>query len=324
MTGNISFASFNLYNFQEVGKQVYRSLVDEDLYEKKLNWTREYISKLDADVIAFQELWSQQCLIDTFDSPDLADYSLEFIKNEWYNIAVAVAVRKPWQVQHKEIIKKFPFDSLVKLDERDGSDDEIEVKVDRFSRAIIHLTLEHHERPVVPEIELFAVHLKSKLPARVQMTEGSYEGTVGSAISTIRRTAEAAALRCILTNHMKGTNNPVVVLGDLNDDPRSNTLALITEQPRLDVNARGRDTALYSTLQLEKLKSFRDVFYTHDFNNMKDTLDHVLVSEEFFESSNDARWRHLETRIWNDYIQDDEKHTSDHGVIKASFKYLSH
>ncbi|NJL56582.1 hypothetical protein HC928_16510 [bacterium] len=54
---------------------------------------------LDADIIAFQELWSKQCLEDVFKAADLADrYQLCFIKDDWYDIAVAAAVRKPWQI----------------------------------------------------------------------------------------------------------------------------------------------------------------------------------------------------------------------------------
>ncbi len=321
MSGNISFASFNLYNFQEAGKNVHGVLVEDELYEKKLKWTQSSLPKLDADIIAFQELWSPQCLINAFNTQELSNYSLEFIQNKWYNIAVAVAIRRPWKVKKKNIIKNFPFDNLVTLDEEYGANDEIEAKVEYFSRSIIHLTLEHSDIPNVPNIDLFATHLKSKLPTIVQMAESLYEGAVGSTVSTIRKTAEAAALRCILTEKMKGTNNPTVVIGDLNDDPRSNTLALLTEQPRLGAYTGGRDAELYSTLQLEKLKSFRDAYYTHDFNNIKNALDQVLVSEEFFESSNDAKWKHQQTQIWNDHKQDNLKYTNDHGIIKASFKY---
>lgn len=325
MTGDISFASFNLLNFQEAGKKAHRKLVSADLYERKLEWTRHMLRDVDADVIAFQELWSKACLEDVFSLADFEDYELTYIKepddNPWYGIAVALAVRKPWRVKGKRLYKNFPFENIYKLDEDDGEDDEVEVKIKRFSRTIINAVLENADSDTIPEIDVFAAHLKAKLPSSANAIEAKHRSAVGSAISTIRRTAEAAALRWILTEHMKGSTIPTVVIGDLNDDPRSNTLALITEQPTLKPTSRGRDTALYSALQLEQLRSFRDVFYTHEYNNMKDTLDHILVSEEFFEPSDDAIWRHTETKIWNDFIEDQRDHTSDHGIIKASFRY---
>lgn len=321
MSGNISFASFNLYNFQEAGKNVYKTPVSQQVYDAKLDWTREMVKKLDADIIAFQELWSKNCLEDVFNVSTLSNYELVYLKDSWYGIAVALAVRSPWKLENKTLIKNFPFNNIVKVDEQDGEDDEVNIEIKRFSRTIIKAELKNNDQSV-PNTYVFATHLKAKLPTRVKAISNQHERCIGSAISTIRRTAEAAALRWILTDHLKNNSVPTVVLGDLNDAPNSNTLALLTEQPSLSSSAKGRDTALYSALQLQQLKSFRDIFYTHEFNRLKDTLDHILVSEEFFESSNDAKWKHEYTRVWNDFIEDDLKFTSDHGVIKASFKFL--
>ena len=60
--------------------------------------------------------------------------------------------------------------------------------------------------------------------------------------STIRRTAETAALRMVLTDHLSSDNKSTVVICDLNDDPDSNTLTIITEQPNMPKNATGGRT----------------------------------------------------------------------------------
>lgn len=332
MAGEISFASFNLYNFQSAGRSVYRKTVTNAAYKKKLQWTRSRIIDLDADVVAFQEAWSKDALDDVFDHQDLGDYKLVYLRhnnqpgkdNPWYNIAVAVAIREPWKMRSgsKKLIKNFPFTNITKVDENDGEDDEIDVKIDRFSRTIIRLDLELPGEDRVPNIRLYAAHLKAKLPTRVDNVTAKHRAALGSAVSTIRRTAEATALRWELTNQMKGNAMPTVVIGDLNDDPNSNTLAILTEQPTMDSNARGRDTAMYSSLQLQQLKSFRDVYYTHEFRGHKDTLDHVLVSQEFFEYSKRAKWKLDDVSVTNDFIGDDRVHTSDHGIMKAAFKFL--
>ena len=116
-------------------------------------------------------------------------------------------------------------------------DDDIEVLISDFSRTIIQATIENKDHPELPTIEVFAAHLKSKLPTRLDREERENPATkghgqaLGAALSTIRRTAEAAALRIILNDVMRDTDTPVVVVGDFNDSPNSNTLAILTEQP---------------------------------------------------------------------------------------------
>lgn len=324
MSRKISFASFNLYNFQEVDKKVYFRTVTSSEYTAKRDWTLEILKTIDVDVIAFQELWSKSCLEDVFDNPELEDYALHYIKDSWGGIAVAFAIRTPWKVKDDglEVIKSFPFSQLVKVDEDDDEDDEVDISISRFSRSILKATIVNSDHPAIEDITVFACHLKAKLPSKVRDISNQHEDAIGSAISTIRRTAEAAALRMVLTDHLSEGNKPTVVIGDLNDDPNSNTLAIITEQPNMSRNATGGSTCLYSSLQLQQLQSYRDIFYTHDYKNHKDTLDHVLVSKAFFENSSDAKWAHVETKVWNDFIDDGHKYSSDHGIIRSEFKAL--
>lgn len=323
MARTISFASFNLYNLQAVGKSVYGTKVSQAAYDDKINWTRHMLEKIDTDVIAFQELWSTSCLKDVFRSETLSNYSLHYIKGSWRGIAVALAVREPWRVKAEglTVIKNLPFSQLIKVDENDDEDDEVSVAINRFSRSIIKATIEHSQYTNIKDITVFVCHLKAKLPSKVNNISNQYQNAIGAAISTIRRTAEAAALRMLLTDHLSSGVKPTVVLGDLNDDPSSNTLAIITEQPNMSLSARGGNTSLYSALQLQQLKSFKDIFYTHDYKNHKDVIDHILVSEEFFANSSRAKWKHKETKIWNDFIDDDGAYSSDHGLIKAEFKH---
>lgn len=320
MAAPISFASFNLRNFQAAGKRMRGSAVVSDAeYALQRDWTVSKFRELDTDVVAVQELWSKSCLDDVLSHPGLEDYTAHYIKDEWYDIANALVVRQPWSVDGAvEVIKDFPFDQLVKVDEGDGEDDEVAVNITRFSRSLIKAKL-RHDSASTPDVTVFACHLKSKLPATVSGIAPPHQKAVGSALSTIRRTAEATALRMMLVDHMTGQATPTVVLGDLNDDPLSNTLNIVTEQPTMTRRSRGGDKSLYSALFLAQLRSFRDVFYTHEYSNHRGVLDHVLVSEEFFEHSADRVWELDELQILNDHIDDKRPYTSDHGIIKARF-----
>lgn len=145
-------------------------------------------------------------------------------------------------------------------------------------------------------------------------------------MSTIRRTAEAAALRIILTKLTKGNDTPVVVLGDVNDGIHSNTMNILGGQPRYltGLSSGGGDTDLYTSQVLQAYRSERDVYYTHEYNGTRESLDQILVSQEFYNHSRKRIWAFGGLTVNNDHL-DDHNHkasgTSDHGVVKATFKY---
>ena len=327
---NISFATFNLYNLQLPDVRWYTNVYTKDEYAQKIEWSAKILHRLDADVIAFQELWAKQCLEDIFHAAGLADdYQLCFIKDEWYNIAVAAAVRKPWSVVETQLHKEFPSNiNLSKQRSTDGEDDELDITIDRFSRTILQLSINQTDTDL-PTIEVFITHLKSKRSTVLRTDHPSlkiHQEANGSAISTIRRTAEAAALRVLLTKQMKQTDKPVIVLGDLNDGQLSNTLAIITQQPPFRMYESSRvgyqnDVGLYTCSILQQMRSLRDVYYTHEFKGIQEVIDHVLVSEQFYDHSDQRIWSFQEMRVWNDYVADHDKSTSDHGVVCVRFLY---
>lgn len=345
MAGNvrdISFGSFNLYNLQLPGERWRGSTpYTQAEYDEKIAWAREMVRAMDADVIAFQELWSPQCLRDIFADPAIAgDYDLAFIRDTgWYDIAVAAAVRRPWAIRRKTVHKTFPSGFRLIKREVDQTasvvdeDDDIEVVINAFSRSLLQLTLAQNDHAEVPEIECFAVHLKSKLPTRLDSQERNssairpHATALGNALSTIRRTAESAALRIILNGAMRDTDTPVVVVGDCNDAANSNTLAIMTEQPSFRFYADSRagrtsDRGLYLAGAQQQLRSFRDVNYTHIYKGEYDSLDHVLASEQFYDHSAKRVWSFREMRIWNDHLPDEgEGGVSDHGLVCARYDY---
>jgi endonuclease/exonuclease/phosphatase family metal-dependent hydrolase len=304
------------------------------------------LQEMEADVIAFQELWSAQALRDLFDRAQLADdYTLHFIGEQWYDIAVAVAVRKPWVVQHKELHKTFPDAfRLVKRShgevgaQVDRTDDDIDVRIRFFSRTVMELSLVREGTDGLPPLHVLCAHLKSKLPTDLDPPEldidalRPHRAALGAALSTIRRTAEAAALRMILTHLTKDDNRRAVVLvGDLNDGAHANTLAILSAQPpfrRHGSSQVGRrsDAGMYPVSFLQALADFQDVAYTHLYQGNREQLDHVLVSEQFYDHSINRRWSFKEQRIWNDHLVEGgatgpRRATSDHGIVCARFAW---
>jgi predicted extracellular nuclease len=215
----------------------------------------------------------------------------------------------------------------------DAQTPDVRVTIPHFSRPVLNFQAELREG--TGPTEVFVTHLKSKLPERVD-TEAWFKadkalfkphaGALGAALATVRRTAEGTALRILLTKVMKGSDTPVLVLGDLNDGQHSNTVNILTEQPHYLVGESkgGADSGLYTAQTLQEYRDSRDVYYTHVHEDLRESLDHVLVSEQFYDNSKDRLWLFNGLVIDNDHLNDEnhrETGTGDHGVVRVSFAW---
>lgn len=190
-------------------------------------------------------------------------------------IVCAALVRKGLLTGTPEWIDRFS-DAVVLRSSDDPNDPQaphIDVAIDRFSRPVLHFAVALREDQ--PATEVFVVHLKSELPTRLDSedwfkadpdTYKPHATALGAGISTIRRTAEAVAVRVLLTAVMKHTTTPVIVLGDINDGQHSNTANILTEQPRYLVgDSRGGSTTASTPPRpcRKEYRDTRDVYYTH-------------------------------------------------------------
>lgn len=240
---DISFTSFNLLNLNEPGEPIYNDTDgwDATIYDRKIDWTARILNVMNADVFGFQELWHRKSIETAFTSAGLAgDYTLLVPPGHLgQKIVCAGAVKTEMLVGDPEWIDEFPDTFKLQSGGDDAQTGDISVAIDSFSRPVLHFRIK--PKSTAPEIHVYVCHFKSKGPTAI-FREGWYRDdrdkyskhseAIGSALSTIRRTAEAMALRMILTEQMKKTDTPVVVLGDCNDGQHSNTLNIMTSQPR--------------------------------------------------------------------------------------------
>lgn len=334
----LKFATFNLYNLQLPGELMYHgNKYTQAQYDKKIQWTSGLLKRIDADIIGFQELWHPDALKDAFEASGLADDYTLVTKLFNRSIGTALAVKKIHTVKSKKWIKDFPDELILKKrksSSRSGVPDyKISVSAEYFARPILKVKIKPLQGTKnAPDILVYIAHFKSKLPMDLDKVEKdkpsvkAHRTAIGSALSTIRRTAEAAALRVLLNKDMKGTNVPVVVMGDLNDTEHSVTNTLVTGDPnyRLFHSSRGgnSDTGLFSSSSLQEYRNLRDVNFTHIFKGRHETLDHILVSEQFYDYSKKRVWSFKEVRVYNDYLEDhDDKSSGDHGVVSSKFIY---
>ena len=339
MANRTQFAigTFNLYNLNYPGLPIYSDKDGWEIpaYQRKIEWIRWCILHNPADVWGFQELWHREALEAVFDHPTLHDFQLLVpAGHAGQKIICGGAVRKDILVSEPKWIEHFPEKFTLQSGGDDAQTSDISVNIHGFSRPVLQFQVQPRSRG--KDIAIYVAHFKSKAPTRVYR-EGWYRTdddyykhhseALGAALSTIRRTAEAAALRMILTEQMKGTDAPVVVLGDLNDGHSSNTLNILTGQPNYllsGLTQGGSDVDLYAVSRLQQYRSDRDVYYTHIHQNLRESLDHILVSQEFYDNSRKRLWAFKGMDVINDHLNQDnhkEDGTSDHGVIRALFEY---
>ena len=330
-------ATFNLYNLNRPGLRMYSDANGWDVraYQQKLGWSRQMLLTHAADVWGFQELWHQGALEDIFDDDRLKDYQLLVPDgHSGQRIVCAGAVRKDILVDEPQWIKDFPDKFILQSGGDDAHTSDISVIVHSFSRPVLQFRVQVRSQST--PISVYVAHFKSKAPTKIYR-EGWYRAedeyykrhseALGAALSTIRRTAEATALRMILTERMKDTDEPVVVLGDLNDGERSNTLNILTGQPNYilsGLSQGGSDVDLYAVSRLQQYRSDRNVYYTHIHQNLRGSLDHILVSQEFYDNSRRRLWAFKGMDVTNDHLNWDnhkEDGSSDHGVVRAQFEY---
>ncbi len=241
----LTLATCNLYNRNEPNLGMYRDRNgwSQEEYDKKIVWFSNIFTLISSDIWAFQELWHADSLNNLFDD----SYTLLVPPNHKGKIICAGD---------------------------DPQTSKISVTINTFSRPILHFKIKPRSNDKL--IHVYLCHFKSKMPTQIYReswyTKNIYSKhveAIGSAISTIRRTAEAAAFKWILTEEMKNTQTPVLVLGDLNDNKHSNTLNILTGQPRYLLSGHtmgGSDVDLYSVGTLQEYRSQRDVYYTHVHN----------------------------------------------------------
>ena len=208
----VCFATCNLYNLNQPGLRIYRDANgwSQEEYDRKSVWTAQVLTDIRADVWAFQELWHADSLRKVFSKANLSnEYTLLVPQDQaGQRIVCAGAVRSNILVGEPEWIDAFPDYFQLSSGGDDDQTSDIAVQIDHFSRPVLHFEVK--PRSNGKRIHVYVCHFKSKGPTRIyrepwysKAIYSKHSEAIGAAISTIRRTAEATALRLILTERMK-------------------------------------------------------------------------------------------------------------------------
>ena len=311
MQHEIRFATFNVFNLAPPGAKLYENLLPstQDEYEAKLDWTARQVDLLDADVIGFQEIFSQACLREVlrrtrkyrdafhvgFDPDPAADRLTP---------SVALVSRLPLAspgVAHS----LYPGGVALPEGTREA---------DRFSRPVVHAAV-----VVAPDVTLdvVVVHLKSKRPDYREGDTGEDPLLFGLAClrSLVRRGTEAVALRVLLSNLARGAQRARVVLGDFNDVADAVTTGIVQ-----GIGAP-QGERLFDAYQLQRWADpLRHVGFSNLHDGRYSTIDHILVSEHFNGALPNAIGEVIDVIYLNDHLVLALAPASDHGQVLARIR----
>lgn len=311
MQQEIRFATFNVFNLAPPGAKLYDNLLPStpEEYEAKLDWTARQIDLLDADVIGFQEIFSQAALraalARTRRYRDAVHVGFDPDPGaERLTPSVALVSRLPLAapgVAHQQ----FPQGVAMPEGSRDG---------ERFSRAVIHAAVAASPDCV---IDVVVIHLKSKRPDYRNGDSGEDPQLYALAClrSLLRRGTEAVALRVLLSQLAKENRRPRVVLGDFNDTADAVTTTIVMG------NGNVLGERLFDAYQLQQRQDhLRHVGFSIMHDSHYTTIDHILVSEEFNAALPNAIGEVVDVVYLNDHLVLELPEASDHGQVLARIR----
>lgn len=315
----LSIATFNLLNFHEAGGLVYgRAMYTEDTYAQKAAWIGSQLQRMDADLVGFQEVWSAKALRDAASRSGKYRGDQVYVPVEREQEPVVALATTLDVVGTPTAISAFPAGMDVSMDDA-------RVTLSTFSRPVLRATV---VLPDGTQAQVYVAHLKSKRPTILDGEDPDDPSVkaLGYTRSLLRRATEATALRWLVVQDMKNTQTPVIVIGDLNDDVASVTTRIIAgDEPYYALSADKKraawDVLMYSTHELHTQQNYRDVYYTHIYNQRHETLDHILVSEELSGRSPNSIARFMSMEVWNDHLNGHPPKTqSDHAQVVTRFR----
>jgi endonuclease/exonuclease/phosphatase family metal-dependent hydrolase len=312
MQQELRFATFNVCNLALPGMKYYEDQIpySAEEYDAKISWIAQQLDRLDADVIGLQEIFSQTALKDVlaktqkyrdaqhigFDPDPQADHLTP---------SVALISRLP-VMDGAATFRQLPNNLAVTLPG-------VIHPVSHFTRPVLHAKIE-----VSPElfIHVFVCHLKSKLPDYRSDNHDDHPDQAGIAMlrSLIRRGTDALGVRTLLSNLNKEKRAPIIVMGDFNDVANAIPTQMVMGLGKYPIN--GVDDRLFESYRIQSRRdAMRDVGYTHMHDGSYETIDHILVSEEFNPASRAAIGEVVEVMYLNDHMTFKQAHTSDHGLV---------
>jgi len=320
MQHEIRFATFNVRNLALPGVQFYENLppYTQKQYEDKTDWIAQQLDRINADIIGFQEIFSQT--------------ALKYILSKTCHYANAYhAGFDPDPTRFKvtpsvALVSRIPFSGEPRSHLELPHQLQVELPTNsrlltQFSRAVLEIPI---TLPNKKTIHVLVVHLKSKRPDFILDADKTdlHDFGVASLRALIRRGSDALGLRLLVADMRRRQEKPMVVMGDFNDLSTASSTQIVTGEGYSEKNAGFY--RLYNCADIQTCgNTLRDVSYTDIYRRNFFTIDHILVSEEFTKESHMAAGEVEEVLYFNDHVMQNLPYATDHGIVMARIKLRS-
>ena len=329
MNNTFKVGTFNVLNLISPNTVFYgKRKYSQETYEKKILWIAGQLDKMQADIVGFQEIFDADALRDALQhSAYMRDAHLIVVpKNEGGKETPSVAIASRFPIVSHEVIADFP--SKISLDA-----DTI-LPIQSFTRPVLKAVIQVNE---TLQLTFLTAHLKSKRPVLNDADNedkeiSMIERATGEVRATIHRLGEALALRTIVLQELQGRTNPLILVGDLNDNDLAVSTQIISGEPPFKnmpfhVKKEIWDVLLHHVKAIQARKSYHDTYYSHIHNGHHEAIDHIMVSQELVSENPENIGRVTYVRVFNEHLIDetlsDERvmeWNSDHAQIVASFE----
>ncbi|RDU24660.1 endonuclease/exonuclease/phosphatase family protein [Anaerosacchariphilus polymeriproducens] len=323
----LKVGSFNLYNLVLPNHTYYDNNSYSDIdYKKKLEWIRSQVQTMDAQIIGFQEIFHKEALVAALDNTQFNSEQIHVLGETGSSPVVGLASQFP-VINEPESIENIPTEVTKAIN---GLPEEFK----KFSRAPLKVKL---SLPEGINITVIVCHLKSKRPIIMKGEDDNdlMIQALGETRSLLRRSIESSGIRKIVLDEISNNNNPLILIGDLNDSTRSVTTNIIAgpspwKFDPIEVKKQHWDCMLYSVFDIISQKSFKTDWPTYIYNGHYEELDHILLSQEFFfrnqERIGDLDFVHiLDDHLIDNTLSKDKlpKWQSDHGQVVATIRFIT-
>lgn len=293
-------------------------------YDRKMAWIGGQLDRMDCDLVGFQEVFQRQALQEAMAKSTAYDGTETLVTGDRsVNLGPMVALLSRKPVLDSEFIEDFPDGAQLGFDAGD-------LPLGKFQRPVLKARVEVRDWMTAT---VLVAHLKSKRPRmRSGADEDDFrERAIGEARSLVIRAAEAIALRTLILQVIEDSDRPLIIIGDLNDNPLAVTTQIITSQPPWKYLSKDKkqaiwDAQLYSVVDTQSRRSTRDLLYSYIYNGYYQCLDHICVSQELYYRHKDRLGRLEYANVLNDHLLDETmtkkvpKWQSDHGQVVAVFR----
>ncbi|WP_063700303.1 endonuclease/exonuclease/phosphatase family protein [Pseudoalteromonas gelatinilytica] len=333
----LKVATFNLYNYLAPPDAFYdfQRIYSAEQWAKKQRWLADYLKNQQPDIIGFQEVFSinelkQQVNAEGYlyfavvDEPTVID---DFIYRD-----PVVAIASRYKIVDVSQVEAEQDDILAM-----GLSDNF-----NFSRSIIRATL---EVPHLGHVDCYVVHFKSKRSMLYHQDDESHSEqqnlvmqlksqALGRWASSIQRGSEAALLLVEFIKRRAHSNNPVIVMGDFNNELHDGVLNhLIADHLRFSGHRKNSlsrsEFKLQDSWQLYQrhVVTENDREATHYFGSSSSVFDYILLSREFDAGFQGSFFEVVDYHTYDQHLinpqfaYDDQ--STDHGVVMVTMKLRS-